>query len=175
MAAGAQLWGGRGRKLKKSALILEKKCLHCVQPLVKFAIQNVVLRVSKRKIPKFFLRDLFSCLDLTFFLPCPEQFLAAHLWPLYQHLIHTSLTLLSKLQISKKDAFSTHLYLLTFPTLCPPPFWQAEFIILKIPQKPKYPTQQPMTPTHYRLANLSHLINPIPSGKKKIKLTNMVA
>ena len=49
-----------GEKVKKKCPDFGKKCLHCVQPLVKFAIQNVVLRVSKGKIPKFFLRDLFS-------------------------------------------------------------------------------------------------------------------
>ena len=53
--SGAQ--GGEGReaspalflKIKKSALILGKKCPDCVHSEVKFVIQNVVLRVSKRK------------------------------------------------------------------------------------------------------------------------------
>ena len=56
-------------KIKKSALILEKKCPDCVYPQVKFAIQNVVLRVSKRKNFKnfpcgaFFLGFLIKCLS----------------------------------------------------------------------------------------------------------------
>ena len=56
-------------KIKKSALILEKKCPDCVHPQVKFAIQNVVLRVSKRKNSKifscvaFFLDFLIKCLS----------------------------------------------------------------------------------------------------------------
>ena len=56
-------------KIKKGALILKKKCPDCVHPLVKFAIQNVVLRVSKRKNSKifpcgaFFLDFLIKCLS----------------------------------------------------------------------------------------------------------------
>ena len=36
-----------------------KKCPNCVHPQVKFVIQNVVLRVSKRKLQNFSLRRLF--------------------------------------------------------------------------------------------------------------------
>ena len=76
---GGGRWGGKvfGRgglpwpslKIKRSALILEKNCPHCIHPLVKFAIQNVVLKVSKRKNSKifpcgaFFLDFLIKCLS----------------------------------------------------------------------------------------------------------------
>ena len=77
-------------KIKKSALILEKKCPDCVHPQVKFAIQNVVLRVSKRKNYKifpcgdFFLDFLIKCLSKcpNFAKPplrCPEKFLVVRL------------------------------------------------------------------------------------------------
>ena len=75
-------------KIKKSALILEKKCPDCVYPQVKFAIQNVVLRVSKRKNFKnfpcgaFFLGFLIKCLSKCpnfTKLPLPRKFLVARL------------------------------------------------------------------------------------------------
>ena len=75
-------------KIKKSALILEKICPDCVYPCVKFAIQNVILRVSKRKNSKnfpcraFFLDFLIKCLSSALIsrnLPCPEKFLVPHL------------------------------------------------------------------------------------------------
>ena len=71
--AGAQLGGGEGGgdaypilflKLKKIALILEKKP-GCVNPYVKFTIQNVVLRVFKRKIFNIFPAEPFSLEFLT--------------------------------------------------------------------------------------------------------------
>ena len=51
-------------KLKKIALILEKKP-GCVNPYVKFTIQNVVLRVFKRKIFNIFPAEPFSLEFLT--------------------------------------------------------------------------------------------------------------
>ena len=73
--AGAQLGGGGGGgggvptpffflKLKTIALILEKKP-GCVNPYVKFTIQNVVLRVFKRKIFNIFPAEPFSLEFLT--------------------------------------------------------------------------------------------------------------
>ena len=71
--AGAQLGGGEGGgdaypilflKLKKIALILEKKP-GCVNPYVKFTIQNVLLRVFKRKIFNIFPAEPFSLEFLT--------------------------------------------------------------------------------------------------------------
>ena len=71
--AGAQLGGGEGGgdaypilflKLQKIALILEKKP-GCVNPYVKFTIQNVVLTVFKRKIFNIFPAEPFSLEFLT--------------------------------------------------------------------------------------------------------------
>ena len=73
--AGAQLGRGGGEgggdaypilflKLKKITLILEKKP-GCVNPYVKFTIQNVVLRVFKRKIFNIFPAEPFSLEFLT--------------------------------------------------------------------------------------------------------------
>ena len=67
--------GGRGRpplpffENQKECPDFGKKCPDCVHPLVKFAIQNVALRVSKRKNSKnfpcgvFFLDFLIKCLS----------------------------------------------------------------------------------------------------------------
>ena len=70
---GAQLWGEGGEaspalfwKLKKVPWFW-KKCLDCVHPLVKFAIQIVALRVSKRKNSKIFPCRAFF---LDFFIKC---------------------------------------------------------------------------------------------------------
>ena len=41
-------------KIEKSALILKKKGSNCVHPWAKSSIQNVVLRVSRRKSSKIF-------------------------------------------------------------------------------------------------------------------------
>ena len=41
-------------KIKKKCLDFRKKGSDCVRPYVKFAIQNIVLRVSKRKYFKIF-------------------------------------------------------------------------------------------------------------------------
>ena len=52
-------------KINRSALILEKKAL--IMPILKFTIQNVVLRVSRRKNSEIFLRGpCFFCFFLTF-------------------------------------------------------------------------------------------------------------
>ena len=50
-------------KIKKSALILEKKHSDCVYLWVKFLMWNVVLRVSSRKSPKIFPVGFFFCVE----------------------------------------------------------------------------------------------------------------
>ena len=55
-------------KLKKSVLIFGKKGLVSVHLCVEYSIQNVVLRVSRRKIPKFSLRAHFFRVFLAEFL-----------------------------------------------------------------------------------------------------------
>ena len=72
--------GGRGeaspavfQKSKKRCPDFRKKGLHCVHPYVKFTIQNVVLRVSKRKTSQFFLTGPFFLEFLTIRLSeCPN-------------------------------------------------------------------------------------------------------
>ena len=93
---GAQLGGGRGRglprpflKIEKSVLILEKKVLVVVHSWVECSVQNVALRVSRRKTPKvlpcvaFFLcfwRKVYRSALIPQNLPCPKKFLVARLW-----------------------------------------------------------------------------------------------
>ena len=74
-------------KIKKGVLIFGKKGLDCVHLWVKFSIQNVVLRVSRRK--KFPAGPLFFCfwgnvywnalVPQTPSFTCPEKFQVAHL------------------------------------------------------------------------------------------------
>ena len=72
--------GGRGeaspavfQKSKKRCPDFRRKGLHCVHPYVKFTIQNVVLRVSKRKTSQFFLTGPFFLEFLTIRLSeCPN-------------------------------------------------------------------------------------------------------
>ena len=67
-------------KFEKSALILAKKGPNSVHLWITYAIQNVVLRVSRRKNSKIF---FFLCFIQIFYrstlipqkLPCPEKFL----------------------------------------------------------------------------------------------------
>ena len=86
-------------KAGKSALILGKKSVNCVQS----SIQNVVLRASREKSPKMFACGAFFSMFLTKSLskcpnsqnlPCPENFLVALLvrtvyldifWPIQGH------------------------------------------------------------------------------------------
>ena len=78
---GAQLEGGGGGegglpalfwKSKKLPWVWKKKCPDCVHPLVKFAIQDVVLRVSKRKkLQNVSMRGLFSWLFDKMFIEVP--------------------------------------------------------------------------------------------------------
>ena len=71
--AGAQLEGTGGGlpyhflKIEKSTLSLKKKGPEFVHLLVKFSIQNVVLRVSKN----FSLRGFFYCLFSEMFIKMP--------------------------------------------------------------------------------------------------------
>ena len=58
-------------KIEKSALILGKKGPDSVYFWVKYSIQNVVLRVSRRKSPKFSLRGPFSCVFEKLFIEMP--------------------------------------------------------------------------------------------------------
>ena len=61
-------------KSKKSALILEKKGPYCVHPWVEYAIQNIVLRVSRRKSSKMFPWGVFFLVYLTkSLLTCPNS------------------------------------------------------------------------------------------------------
>ena len=75
-------------KIEKKALILGKKGPDSVVFWIKFSIQNVVLRVSRRKNFKIFQAGPFFLCFLTKFLlkcpnlqnfPCPEKFLVAPL------------------------------------------------------------------------------------------------
>ena len=66
--------GGGGRPLlsffenQKKRPNSKKKCPDCVLPWVKFSIQNVVWRVSRRKNAKVFFLDFLTCLS-----KCPNS------------------------------------------------------------------------------------------------------
>ena len=74
-------------KLEKISPDFGRKCLDCVYLWVESFIQNVVLKVSWRKISKFFpVRAFFLVLYNVYYgiiiprnLPCPEKFLATAL------------------------------------------------------------------------------------------------
>ena len=75
-------------KFEKSALILAKKGPNSVHLWSTYSIQNLILRVSKRKNSKIFLRGcFFLCFIQIFYrsvlipqnFPCPEKFQVARL------------------------------------------------------------------------------------------------
>ena len=75
-------------KIKKSVLILEKKCPDCIHPWVKLTIQKVVLWVSRIKNSKIsllgflflnFWRNVYRSALILRNLPCPEKFPVARL------------------------------------------------------------------------------------------------
>ena len=85
-----QLWGKEGGlpcpfvKFEKRALTLAKKGPNSVHLWITYSIQNVVLRVSRRKNFKIFLRGFFFLCFIQIFcrsalipqnLPCPKKFL----------------------------------------------------------------------------------------------------
>ena len=59
-------------KIKKIALILEKKGPNCIHPWIKSSIQNVVLRLSRRKSSRIFpCEAFFSCVFEEWFIEVP--------------------------------------------------------------------------------------------------------